>query len=105
MTLYCNRTTVLPYYYKCSSHRKELPKAAKGGTIFPNDQAFTDIWAVKWNGLMGMFETEAFAKGTNAVATTLAELTGKDCITIIGSGDSVAAVEKSGLADKTSTSP
>jgi phosphoglycerate kinase len=45
---------------------------------------------------------EAFAKGTNAIATTLAELTGKGCITIIGGGDSVAAVEQAGLADKMS---
>ena len=46
--------------------------------------------------------TDAFAKGTNAIATTLAGLTGKGCITIIGGGDSVAAVEKAGLADKMS---
>ena len=45
---------------------------------------------------MGVFEFDAFAKGTNAIATTLAELTGKGCITIIGGGDSVAAVEKAG---------
>ena len=45
---------------------------------------------------------EAFAKGTNAITTTLAELTSKGCITIIGGGDSVAAVEKAGLADKMS---
>jgi phosphoglycerate kinase len=52
---------------------------------------------------MGVFEMEAFAKGTNAIATTLAELTGKGCITILGGGDSVAAVEKAGLgADKMS---
>ena len=51
---------------------------------------------------IGVFEMEAFAKGTNAIATTLAELTGKGCITIIGGGDSVAAVEKAGLADKMS---
>ena len=49
-----------------------------------------------------MFEFDNFAKGTNAVATTLSELTGKGCITIIGGGDSVAAVEKAGLADKMS---
>merc|ERR1712070_739884 len=50
----------------------------------------------------GVFEFEAFAKGTFAVADTLAELTGKGCVTIIGGGDSVAAVEKAGLADKMS---
>mmetsp|Transcript_37937 Transcript_37937/g.74112 ORF Transcript_37937/g.74112 Transcript_37937/m.74112 type:complete len:468 (-) Transcript_37937:719-2122(-) len=55
-----------------------------------------------WNGPMGVFEMEAFAKGTNAVAQTLAECTGKGAITIIGGGDSVAAVEQAGLADKMS---
>jgi phosphoglycerate kinase len=51
---------------------------------------------------MGVFEFDAFAKGTNAIATTLAGLTGEGCVTIIGGGDSVAAVEKAGLADKMS---
>jgi len=51
---------------------------------------------------MGVFEMEAFAKGTFAICDTLAELTAKGCITIIGGGDSVAAVEKAGLADKMS---
>jgi phosphoglycerate kinase len=49
---------------------------------------------------MGVFEMEAFAKGTFGVADTLAEMS--DAITIIGGGDSVAAVEKAGLADKMS---
>eukprot|EP01033_Poteriospumella_lacustris_P006201 gene6201-4456_t len=51
---------------------------------------------------MGVFEFDAFAKGTNAIAHTLAELTDKGCITIIGGGDSVAAVEKAGLGEKMS---
>merc|ERR1719183_19345 len=55
---------------------------------------------VVWNGPMGVFEMEAFAKGTFGVADTLAEM--GDAITIIGGGDSVAAVEKAGLADKMS---
>ena len=52
--------------------------------------------------VMGVFEFDAFAAGTNAIATTLADLSGKGCCTIIGGGDSVAAVEKAGLADKMS---
>uniref|UniRef100_A0A6U4N8M0 Phosphoglycerate kinase n=2 Tax=Hemiselmis andersenii TaxID=464988 RepID=A0A6U4N8M0_HEMAN len=55
-----------------------------------------------WNGPMGVFEMDKFAAGTNDVAKTLAECTGKGAITIIGGGDSVAAVEKAGLADKMS---
>jgi phosphoglycerate kinase len=61
-----------------------------------------DCKTVIWNGPMGVFEFDAFAKGTNSIATCLAELTGKGCITIIGGGDSVAAVEKAGLAEKMS---
>lgn len=55
-----------------------------------------------WNGPMGVFEMDAFAKGTFAVAETLSELTASGCTTIIGGGDSVAAVEKAGLAEKMS---
>ena len=64
--------------------------------------ALGDCKTVIWNGPMGVFEFEAFAKGTFAIADTLADITGKGCITIIGGGDSVAAVEKAGLADKMS---
>merc|ERR1711907_168414 len=56
---------------------------------------------IVWNGPMGVFEFDAFAKGTFDVAQTLAELTqDKGAVTIIGGGDSVAAVEKAGLAEK-----
>ena len=57
---------------------------------------------VIWNGPMGVFEFDAFSKGTYDVADCLAKLTGEGCTTIIGGGDSVAAVEKAGLADKMS---
>lgn len=52
---------------------------------------------VVWNGPMGVFEMENFAKGTKAVAAALAET---DAITIIGGGDSAAAVAQLGYADK-----
>ena len=58
-----------------------------------------DCKTVIWNGPMGVFEMDAFAKGTFAICDTLKELTEKGAITIIGGGDSVAAVEKAGLAD------
>merc|ERR1719230_73688 len=57
---------------------------------------------VIWNGPMGVFEFDAFAKGTFAVADCLADITKDGAITIIGGGDSVAAVEKAGLAEKMS---
>ncbi|WOK94745.1 phosphoglycerate kinase, cytosolic-like [Canna indica] len=55
-----------------------------------------------WNGPMGVFEFEKFAAGTDAIAKKLAELSAVGVTTIIGGGDSVAAVEKAGLADKMS---
>lgn len=58
--------------------------------------------SVIWNGPMGVFEFDKFAQGTEAIARTLADLTGEGVITIIGGGDSVAAVEKVGVADKMS---
>jgi phosphoglycerate kinase len=64
--------------------------------------ALADCKSVIWNGPMGVFEIDKFAKGTEAIAFTLSELTPQGCTTIIGGGDSVAAVEKVGLADKMS---
>ncbi|MGH2522745.1 MAG: phosphoglycerate kinase, partial [Anaerolineales bacterium] len=54
---------------------------------------------IVWNGPMGVFEFPAFAKGTNEVARLLAD---SDATTVIGGGESVAAVEQAGLADKMS---
>jgi len=65
-------------------------------------QALSDCQTVIWNGPMGVFEFDKFANGTNAISTTLAELSTKGCCTIIGGGDSVAAVEKAGLASQMS---
>ena len=53
---------------------------------------------IVWNGPVGVFEFDAFAKGTEKVAKLVAEATGKGCITVVGGGDSVAAVNKFGLA-------
>jgi phosphoglycerate kinase len=57
---------------------------------------------VVWNGPMGVFEFDKFAKGTFALAHTLADVTAKGGITIIGGGDSVAAVAAAKLQDKMS---
>jgi phosphoglycerate kinase len=59
-----------------------------------------DAKTIVWNGPVGVFEMENFAKGTNAIAKILVELTPKGVITIIGGGDSAAAVQQAGLADK-----
>ena len=57
---------------------------------------------ILWNGPVGVFEIPLFAKGTLAVATKLAEVTEKGTYTLVGGGDSVAAVTKMGFADKVS---
>lgn len=64
--------------------------------------ALAECKSVLWNGPMGVFEFDKFAAGTEAIAHTLADLTGKGTTTIIGGGDSVAAVEKVGVAEKMS---
>ena len=61
--------------------------------------AVKEAKTVVWNGPMGVFEMPNFAKGTNAIAAALAEI---DAVTIIGGGDSVAAVNQAGLGDKMS---
>ncbi|MGB3510848.1 MAG: phosphoglycerate kinase [Microcoleaceae cyanobacterium] len=62
--------------------------------------ALGDCKTVIWNGPMGVFEMEKFAKGTEGIARTLADK--KDSITIIGGGDSVAAVEQLNLGEQMS---
>uniref|UniRef100_A0A7R9UE60 Phosphoglycerate kinase n=1 Tax=Pinguiococcus pyrenoidosus TaxID=172671 RepID=A0A7R9UE60_9STRA len=64
--------------------------------------AVADANTIVWNGPMGVFEIPAFAKGAFAVAHMLAERTNAGATTIIGGGDSVAAVEKAGLAEQMS---
>ena len=53
-----------------------------------------------WNGPMGVFEIASFADGTTAIARYIAERTGAGVVTIVGGGDSVAAVEQLGVADQ-----
>jgi phosphoglycerate kinase len=68
--------------------------------------AFTDALSgaqtVVWNGPMGIFEIEATATGTFEIAKLLARLTDRGAVTIIGGGDSAAAAEKAGVADRIS---
>ncbi len=57
---------------------------------------------ILWNGPMGVFEMEKFAKGTSSVAHAIAKATEKGAFSLIGGGDSVAAINKNKLADKVS---
>ena len=65
-------------------------------------EALSNCKSVLWNGPMGVFEFAKFAAGTDAIAHTLADLTATGTTTVIGGGDSVAAVEKVGVAEKMS---
>ena len=58
--------------------------------------------SIVWNGPVGVFEFEAFAKGTGEVAQLVAEATSKGAVSVVGGGDSVAAVNKFNLASKMS---
>ena len=57
---------------------------------------------VIWNGPMGVFEFDAFAKGTEAVARAVAQATKEGAVSIVGGGDSIAALKKTGLSEKIS---
>jgi len=71
-------------------------------TLAKYKEVLADAKTIVWNGPVGVFEFEAFAKGTEEVAKLVADMTGKGVITVVGGGDSVAAVNKFGLASKMS---
>jgi phosphoglycerate kinase len=85
-----------------------LPEKGYGVDIGPETESLFsgvlgDCRTVVWNGPMGVFEKPAFAHGTLAVARALAALTReRDAITVVGGGDSAAALEQTGLADRVS---
>jgi phosphoglycerate kinase len=86
---------------------ENIPDGWMGLDIGPDSikvfqEALGQCKSVIWNGPMGVFEFDKFAKGTEAIAHTLAGLTKQGVTTIIGGGDSVAAVEKVGVADQMS---
>ena len=84
-----------------------IPDDWEGLDIGPDTiKRFTDIildaQSILWNGPMGVFEFDTFANGTNQIAIAVGEATKKGAYSLIGGGDSVAAINKAGLADTVS---
>ncbi len=84
-----------------------IPDGFSGFDIGPKSiKLFTDkirgAKTIVWNGPMGVFEKKPFVAGTKAVAEALADATAHGATTVIGGGDSAAAIEEFGLADKVS---
>ncbi len=84
-----------------------IPSEWMGLDIGPNaSEQFCNVikrsQTILWNGPMGVFEMESFRHGTKAIALAVAEATGKGAFSLVGGGDSVAAVNLFGLAEKVS---
>lgn len=95
-----------PFQTKIVS-QNSIPDGWIGVDIGPTSQElFAKIIAkagtIVWNGPMGIFETDEFAGGTIGMAKAIAEATQKGAVSIIGGGDSVAAIAKAGVTDKIS---
>ncbi len=89
------------------SKTNETPEGLMGLDIGNETiKAFSEVIqqskVVLWNGPMGVFEMDKFSKGTSAIAKALAEATKQGAFTLVGGGDSVAAINKNKLADKVS---
>ena len=86
-------------------NRDEIPDGWEGLDIGPKtielySEELKKAKTIIWNGTVGVAEFEIFATGTNSLAKVLSEL--EDCVTIIGGGDTAAAVQIAGVADKMS---
>jgi len=98
--------------FSSTAHKKivkagEIPDGFEGLDVGPETakqyaEIIRSAGTVVWNGPMGVFEMPPFDAGTKAVADAVAAATAKGAITIIGGGDSAAAVEQLGYADKVS---
>ncbi len=85
----------------------EIPPDKMGLDIGPDtvelfEEHISSAETIFWNGPMGVFEIDAFARGTEGVARAVAEASAKGATSVIGGGDSVAAVRKLGLEDEMS---
>ncbi len=83
----------------------KIPPGFKGLDIGPEtintfSHSLIDVKTIFWNGPMGVFECKSFSRGTLEIALLLAELTDKGAITIVGGGDSAAAVAQAGVENR-----
>lgn len=90
-----------------SVHAGDIPDGLMGLDIGPQTvaryvDALRGAKTVVWNGPMGVFEMDAFCKGTEAVAQAVAAATAAGAFTVVGGGDSVAAAEKLGITGRLS---
>jgi phosphoglycerate kinase len=100
-----------------SEFKNDSPSSICNVTSIPADKMGLDIGSetikqfkevilnsktIVWNGPMGVFEFDNFSKGTDEIAAALAEATLKGAVTVVGGGDSAAAIKKAGLDDKVS---
>jgi phosphoglycerate kinase len=69
---------------------------------FEYSDALQGAGTILWNGPMGVFEMDAFSQGTRSIAQAVADATAAGAFSMIGGGDSVAAIHQAGLADQVS---
>ena len=86
---------------------EEIPSGEMGLDIGPRSveayrRAILNARTIVWNGPMGVFEMPSFARGTFAIAEALAEATRRGALTVVGGGDSVAAITEAGYGDEVS---
>jgi phosphoglycerate kinase len=82
-----------------------IPSGYLGGDIGPRTvklfrEKLADARTVVWNGPLGIFEIPAFAAGTLEIARAVAEVTGRGGVSVVGGGDSVAAIAQAGIPDR-----
>ena len=112
VNIYLSVQTLVADDFSADAHTQLVPsnEIPDGWEGVDAGQKSLDIWkevimnskTVLWNGPVGVFEIPAFAKGTLQIARDLAEETEKGAYTLVGGGDSVAAVTQMGFADKVS---
>ena len=112
MKLYLSNEVVIADSFSNDANTKvclntEIPDEWEGVDAAPStlatwEEVIMNSKTILWNGPVGVFEIPAFAKGTMKVAEMLAKATEKGAFTLVGGGDSVAAVTQMGFANKVS---